>query len=446
MIKQRIVHYWNNANLRTRNSNRNIAYSLMVKGASIIVSLLIIPLTLGYLSPYEYGVWLTLNSVLTWVNYFDIGLGHGLRNRLVEALANKDFKLGQIYVSTTFFLMFLIALVLVLFFLLINSWIDWNCLLNVTDSVPNLPLVVTIVFVSLCVSFIFKTVGTIYLAYQEPAINNLLFFLGSLVSYIWIFVLTKTTEVSLVKVALAFSLSPVLVFAFAYPFTFYVHKSIAPSVKAIKMKYARNLTGLGLQFFFLQISCLVIFSTSNILISRLFNPSEVTPYNMAFKYFNVIAMLFAIVISPLWSAITDAYVKKETAWIIMNIRKMMIFWGLCSFGLLLMIPISKFVFRLWIGDEVQISYSLSISMATYTSVYLWTQIFASYSNGVGNLKGQIFSMSIAAVLFVPIAIFLSQYLGIEGIAYAMAIVLLVPGVLLFIEYRKSILKLSSTEK
>ncbi len=32
------------------------------------MSLILVPLTLGYLDAYEYGVWITLNSVLTWIN------------------------------------------------------------------------------------------------------------------------------------------------------------------------------------------------------------------------------------------------------------------------------------------------------------------------------------------------------------------------------------------
>ena len=81
---------------------KNIYFSFLIKGFSISISLLLVPLTLNYLSVYEFGVWLTLSSIFTWINYFDIGLGNGLRNRLAESMARQDKKLGQIYVSTTF--------------------------------------------------------------------------------------------------------------------------------------------------------------------------------------------------------------------------------------------------------------------------------------------------------------------------------------------------------
>lgn len=115
-----------NYSKRTNKALFNIASSFVIKGASILLSLLLVPITLDYLNPYEYGIWLTLSSVLMWINYFDIGLGNGLRNKLSEALAVGDDNLARIYVSTSFFILFLIALSIFFIFLLSKDWIDWG--------------------------------------------------------------------------------------------------------------------------------------------------------------------------------------------------------------------------------------------------------------------------------------------------------------------------------
>ena len=52
---------------------KNIVTSLTVKGVSIVVSLLLVPLTLGYISSELYGIWLTLSSIMLWLNFFDVG-------------------------------------------------------------------------------------------------------------------------------------------------------------------------------------------------------------------------------------------------------------------------------------------------------------------------------------------------------------------------------------
>ena len=56
---------------------KNIFYSFFVKGFGILTSLLLVPVTIGFLNTSEYGIWLTLNSILLWINTFDIGLGNG---------------------------------------------------------------------------------------------------------------------------------------------------------------------------------------------------------------------------------------------------------------------------------------------------------------------------------------------------------------------------------
>lgn len=443
-IKAKIYHFWNNPDRRTQRVNRNISYSLIIKGFGILISLILVPLTLGYLTPYEYGIWITLNSILTWINYFDIGLGNGLRNKLTEALAIKDYKMAQTYVSTALILLFFIALILYGLFLILSSFVSWYDILNVESSVHDLDAIVLIVMFCLCICFALRIIGTIFLSYQDTWMNDFLTFAGSFLSFVWIYILTCTSEGSLMKVAIAFSLSPVIVYLIAFPITFFkFHKEIKPSIKAVKLKYANSLVGLGIQFFSLQLSGLVIFATSNFIISKLFSPAEVTPYNIAFKYCNLIVMSFSIIISPLWSAITDAYVRKDVRWIVLNMNKMVKIWCFCSLSLLLMVLISQPVFHFWIGNEVLISYSLCLSLAIYSSTYMWSILFAAYSNGTGTLKVQMLTMSVAAILFIPIAIFIAKHIGLIGIAYSMSAVLLIPGIALAIEYKHSIKKLKN---
>lgn len=99
---------------RTVLANKNILATGGFKILDTLVYLLLVPVTLGYLNVYEYGIWLTINSVLGWINSFDIGLGNGLRNQLAEALAKNDFKKGQALISTTLVILVAIMAALIL--------------------------------------------------------------------------------------------------------------------------------------------------------------------------------------------------------------------------------------------------------------------------------------------------------------------------------------------
>jgi len=72
---------------------------------------------------------------------------------------------------------------------------------------------------------------------------------------------------------------------------------------------------LGEIFFFIKIGGILLFQTDNIIIIRLFGPEKVTTFNIAYKLFSVIIMGFAIIMTPFWSAFTDAYAKQDFEWI-----------------------------------------------------------------------------------------------------------------------------------
>lgn len=438
-ISNILKSFFRQGDSRTLLMKKNIIASFLLKGGSIVVSFLLVPMTLGYLNPYEYGIWLTLNSVLSWVYLLDIGLGNGLRNKLAEARAKGDMQLGKIYVSTTFFFMTLIIVVFYGLFLIGQNFLDWYSILNVDPAkVDNLGSIVTVVMAFFCLSFVFKLIGNVYMAWQLPAMNDLLAFVGSLISLIIIFILTKTSSGSLFDVAMTFSAVPAVVYAIAIPISFVYLKEISPSIKAIKLRHFSPLISVGFKFLLIQVACLILFMTSNLIISRLFGPQEVTPFNIANKLFSAITMAFTIIITPYWSAVTDAYTKGEMDWIRRSVRKLRIIWGLFALAGALIVAVSPFIYKVWIGEDVHISLLLSILCCAYALIQNWNNIYAYTINGIGTLKVSLICAIIQAVIFVPLTILLGKVWGLNGIVASLCISLLLCAVVQPIQYHKLI--------
>lgn len=398
-------------------------------------------MTLSYLNQYEYGIWLTLSSILTWVYTFDIGLGNGLRNKLTETLARHDNKLAKIYVSTTFVSLALIVTLIYIIFLFSNCFIDWNRILNVDpERVPNINSIVTIVFAFFCASFVLKTVGNVYMAYQQSSVNDMLSLLGNIISLLLIYLCTLYVDGSLDKVAIIYSAAPVFVYMIAFPITFIKFKDIRPSISCVKFSYLKDLMSLGIQFFVIQIACLILFMTSNLIISQMFGPETVTPYNIAYKYFSIVTMGFTIVITPIWSAVTDAYTCNDFRWIQKAIKKLVLIW-LAGVGLTaIMIVLSNTVYSIWVGNEVKIPIMLSILCGVYVSISNWNNIFSYFINGVGKVRLQLYLSVIVSILFLPLAFFLGKIIGLSGIILSLCICLLGSAILLPIQYYKIINK------
>lgn len=425
---------------RTSKARKNIIASIGIKCIDVIVSLLLVPITLGYLNPYEYGIWLTMNSVLMWINSFDIGLGNGLRNKLAEAIAKGDKKLAKKYVSTTFIMLSIIVIAFLSIYFSFFKWIDWYSILNTSRSqISSLNNIVAITLTIIGLSFVLKVIGSIFLALQLPAINNGMIAIGHLLSLILIFIATKVFPGSLMIVAIIFTASPLIVYIIAYPITFnHLYRYMSPSLGCFHVKYLKELFGISIQFFVMQLAGILLFSMTNLIISHLLGPEKVTPYNIAYRYFSIVPMIIGFVITPMWSATTDAYAQGDIDWIkktILNIRKYL--WAAVAF-IIIMLLLSNIVYSIWIGNEVSIPFVISALMAIYIGIFVISLTYSNFLNGLGKLKIQTINTILVALLFCPICFILGRNLGIVGIITTMCL-LNIPGLILnIIQFNKII--------
>ena len=132
--------------------------------------------------------------------------------------------------------------------------------------VPHLAELLMVAVAMVGATFVFKFIGNVFLALQLPAINNLIVALGQTLAFIAILAMSLLySHISLLAVALAYTLSPLLVYLCAYPLTFHRYPRLRPSFKLYDQQELRGLFGLGVKFFLVQMSGMVIFTTSNIL-------------------------------------------------------------------------------------------------------------------------------------------------------------------------------------
>jgi len=425
---------------RSIKAKKNILILSIVKGLSILISLVMLPITLHYINPTRYGIWLTLTSIIGWFSFFDIGFGNGLRNKFAESVAKGDDEKARIYVSTTYAILSIIIAVILLFFLLINPLLDWSKLLNApADMKSELNSLVIIVFVFFCVTFILRLINTVLTANQQPAKASIFDLVSSLISLSFIFILTKTTSGNLIYLGTVFSLSPVIVLGIS-SIWFYSnqYKKYAPSIKYIKFKYARDLMTLGLKFFIIQVAAILLYQTNNIIIAQLFGPDQVTPFHVSYRYFGIITMASGIIMLPFWSAFTDAWTKKDVNWIKNTMKKLRSIWSLLIVAVIIMLIFSDFIFKIWIGDEVKVPIRISIVMAIYVIINTWNAIYSYFLNGVGKIKLQLYAGIFAALLNIPFAIFLGKHLGIHGIILATSILALGSAIWSPLQYKKII--------
>lgn len=282
------------------------------------------------------------------------------------------------------------------------------------------------------------------MADQKPVINDLLNVLANILSLVIIYLLSIYTNNSLLLVAITFSSAPVFIFIIAYFVIFrYKYKYLKPSRKFVNFHYAKDLMSVGLQFFIIQIACLVIYSTSNVIILRTLGADQVTVYNISFKYFSIVSLSFSIIVAPLWSAITEAFVKNDYSWIKSVIKRMMQIWMISVAVTIIMIFTADYFYKIWIGKEIKIPSLLNYTSGLYVIISNFGSIFMMFLNGIGKLRIQLIGILFSSIIFIPLAIFLSKILGVSGIMLAGSIVIFIYVFLAPIQYNKIITKSAS---
>ncbi len=408
---------------RTNLLKKNILYSFLIKGWSSLVQLILVPLTLNCLNQYEYGIWLTINSLLIWIDTFDIGLGNGLRNNLTIAIAQNNRERGRKLVSTTLVMLTIIVSVILFIVISLLHFVDAYKVLNVDiRQVSNLNDIIAVSIALVAATFIFKFIGNIYLAMQLPAVNNLIVALGQTVSLLGIYFLSLTQQVNLIQVAVVYTASPLLVYLCSYPITFTKYSYLRPSLQLFDRTELKSLFSLGIRFFIAQIAGLVIFASSNLIISHIFSPKEVTPYQIVYRYFGMTNILFTLISAPLWSATTDAYTRGDWDWIKRNMTKMhkvvLLMIGLLGVMFLVATP----VYHLWVGKNIVITQTLSLLMAIYMVFIIIGTCYSNMLCGFGKIQVLTLVTIIEAIIYIPLALLLSKQLGTTGIILALVIV------------------------
>ncbi len=427
---------------RTVKAKKNIVGSFAIKGLSMIVGFLLVRVTLGYLDQTKYGIWLTLSSFLAWFTFFEIGLGNGLKNKLAEALAKKDYVLAKIYVSTTYAILAIIVSIFAILFFIANFFIDWTIVLNTDKGMSEeLSILALIIFGFFFLRFVIKLISIVLFADQRSAMANTFGPIGNLIILIIVYILTKTTEGSLIYLGWVLSVIPVIVLLVATIYFYkYDYKEIAPSIKFVKFNYASDLLNLGVKFFFIQISGLIIYQSSNFIIAQFFGPAEVTTYNIGYKYFSILTMLFTIIIMPFWSAYTEAWAKNDIQWIKNTVKKLFKIWILLTIMGCLMLIFADEFYYLWIGDKVTVPFNLSLVLLIYFITYTFGGIFVMFINGIGKVKLQMYSALVGSLIFIGSSIVMIKYLnwGVNSLVLAMIFSNFNGVILAPIQYKKII--------
>ncbi len=414
---ENLINLIKNGKDRSVKAKRNIILSLVIKGFGIAINLALVPIAIKYLNPAQYGIWLTLSSIVNWFSFFDLGIGHGTKNFLANSIALGNSSMSKEYISTTYAVLTLIFSGLFIAFLFINSFLDWSKILNTTlELKEELTNLVLIVFGLFCLQSILKTINILFLADQKPSTADFVNLMSQLLVLILVLVLTQLTDGSLFLLGLAIGISPIIIYLISSIYAFKnSYRKISPSFDFVKFSLTKKILGLGIRFFIIQVSNIIILQTSNLVIIHICAAEDVTIFNIAFKYLSIALMSFSIILSPFWVAFTDAQAQRDRKWMESTLKNLRLISYIFIFLVVILVFLSKTVYQYWIGDVIIIPLPLTIIVGILVVFMIIIALNAQILNGLGKTKTQMVTALFGAIFHIPLALFLGRSLGVIGV-------------------------------
>ncbi len=421
-------------NDQARDSNilRQIFSSVSFKALSIIIGFLMVPLLLKKLGQEKYGIWALLLSTVQWVSLMDIGIGNGLRIKLTEALSANRQKEAKEYVSTAYFLMASIAVTLVVLLLPVFFLFEWNHFFNTeVISEAESRWVVMIFVISMVLFFVLSLLNQVMYSVQRSSLTSIAPLMTSLFFIFIIYFFFPDASSNLLGTSLVYTLCLIFMISFVSIVFYNEYRNLSPQIKFFNKARIRELLSLGIKFFVIQIIGIVIFSTDNIIITQLLGPKYVSIYNVPFLIFNNIGMLVNMVLVPMYSSYTEAYTKGDLKWIRSKVSllcKLMIPFVFFIGIVICFFPLLK---RVWLGDAIEVSQTLTLLIGIYTVISVWNNIFSYVLGGIGKINLGMYSTVVQGVLNIPLAIYFGKYLdmGLNGIILSNIICLSISSLL-----------------
>jgi len=392
----------------------NTALLFIFRAISIGISFVLVPLLIDYLDIKLYGIWLTILSVTMWINYFDIGIGNGLRNKLTESIVKNNIEEAKALVSTAYIMVIFISVFAFIIFILIPMFVSWSKIFNV-EEIYNAELhsVMFLIISAVLINFIFSLNNHVAYANQMasfPGFRQIIFQFSILIGVL--IILSTSKHGSLFNLAVIYTLSTVgsnLILTFIL---FNKYKNLIPSLKNFSLNHIKPLMSLGVQFFIIQIAALIIFATDNIIITHILGPSEVANYNVIHKLFTPVLFIHGILIAPLWSGFTESFANNNFIWIKNTFKKLNLYTLLLAFVIVILAIFAKPIVFLWLKDLSFYSFPLVAVMALYTFIMIWNNNYAYFLNGISKLKLQLYTAIIGSAINIPISIFLAKNVGL----------------------------------
>ena len=410
---------------RYRRAGLTASASFISKALTIVISFVSVPLTVHYLGPERYGVWLTIGSLLTWMSMTDFGIaGNALVNLLADAHGKEDRRLAGQHASSAFWALVALSVSIGAIFLFTFHLIPWPTVFHVSSAVPaaELDRACAYSLMFFVVGFPLSMVSSVYGAYQDGFMANIWNIAGSAIALISLIVVAQMKG-GLPQLVLAISGTRILVgLANVYYMFFHKYPWLMPRPSAVRWTSIKRLLSLGGNYMITQLAGLGIYQSQPMIITQMLGPSYVVIFVVAQKIVTLPNDLVFMATAPFISAYGEAKARADWGWINRAFRNSML--ASLAFGVPATVGIAlvaKPLIRIWAGKAAVPNTQVVLWLSVYTLVCVGMLSVGQLFCGLERADVLAYSLSLCALCAIGLGIVFARWWGVGGVAFAMAL-------------------------
>lgn len=425
---------------RSRERYRRVGLSsvaaIVMRAGTALATVAMVPILVRLLGSEGFGIWFTITSATVVIGFADLGISNGLVTLIAAAGARDDSDEIASYVSSAFFALALLGLLLFAAFVAVSPHVDWARLLNVGDANRgSVRPAVTALAAAVCIGMPLGVPQRVHLAYQEGFLSSLYNGLGMLAG-LGLALVAAVQRAGLVVVVIATLAGPALA-ALANFMVLFVRQrpNLSPRPTAATMAALSRVLRSGGLFMVLGLAVVVGYQSDLVVLSRVLGPEAVTQYAAPMRLFALMPMIAGFLITPLWPAYGDALARGDFGWARTTFRRSLIVAGVLN------IPVAAILVAIgrplveWLVPGVRPSLPLLLCLGTWALLSTVNIPFAMFLNGAHVVRLQLTCALLMATTNLPLSIVLARTIGVPGpilatVVTTLAFVLLPIGVFL----------------
>ena len=258
----------------------------------------------------------TITAIAGLVGWADLGIGNGVVSEVAAAEGRGDrASIGRV-VSTAFFALLGLSLVLGVLFAAVYPFVPWDSIFNVSgDAAGGVGEAAAAFALGVLLALPLGVVQRAEIGMQETFVASAWQALGSLLTLVGV-ILAAVAGASLPYFVLAVSVTPAVALAGNGVDLFFGRRAwLRPSLRLVDRSTARLLLRVGWIFFVIQVSMAIAYESDALVLTQILGPSAVTVYSVTMRVFLVVPALAGFVLAPLWPAYGEAISRGDAEWV-----------------------------------------------------------------------------------------------------------------------------------